>query len=68
MNRRIKNKKIKNSVVVYDVCSIPKGLTLNEVARVKNMHGLILYNSEAGQKPFVLPKKNSSVFKFKNTK
>jgi len=68
MNKRIKNKLIKNSFVMVDVCAIPPSWDLNTWVRVFKL-GIAVYDSSLlpSNAPFpirIVSKVNAKVFKF----
>lgn len=64
MKKRQRNKNIKNSMVIYDTCSKPNGLSFKQLV-IGIQNGLVFYDSMAGNKPEIYPKRNTSSFKFK---
>ena len=64
MNKRIKNKVIKRSIVMYDVSSIPEGLEIERVFDVYIKSRVLLYDSKLGSKPYLFPKRNNKAVIF----
>lgn len=64
MKNRIRNKIIKQSILIYDRASLPKGTNMSHVVHSYRNIGVVLYDSTLGQRPIVYPRKNLAVFKF----
>lgn len=64
MNRRQKNKLLKNSIIMVDMSTIPKGVTIMEYIEYVNKRGIVVYDGEKGHKPFIFPKRNSKAITF----
>lgn len=66
MSKSRQNKKIwKNAFIVYDVNSIPRdhGADLEKVSDLARNYGMLLYDSDLGDKPQVLPRRYSVKFR-----
>jgi|LGOV01.1.fsa_nt_gb hypothetical protein len=62
-NRRIRRKKRKQSVIIYDQNATPQNMTVYEVLDKLRKTGVLLYSSRNGcNKPAIWPKKNTKYF------
>lgn len=64
MKKRIKNKILKNSVLVYDRASIPVGMTMIKIIDTFRIRGILIYDSSKGIEPIVIPRRNKRHIKF----
>ena len=73
MNKRIKNKLWKNSIIIFDRVAIPDGLDIEQWYLTARNFGIIIWDSENYKHsdpniPIVIPRRNSNAFKIINTK
>ena len=60
VHRKLK-KEIKNSIVVYDIGSIPIGTDIDKIFDMFFKRGVLFYDGEKGNKPFFLGKKGKRI-------
>ena len=46
------------SALVYDICSVPDGMTMDKIVHIWKEHKLILYDSHNGQSPTIIDPEN----------
>jgi hypothetical protein len=66
MKSRIRKKLIKSSLIIVDIEAIPKYIAMNEWFNYYKNYGIIIWSSRDGEKPQIIPKRNSKAFVFKD--
>jgi len=66
MNRRQKNKQRKKSILIYDMAAAPVNASLEDISLLYSKFGLVVYDSFRGNKPEIVPRRNTNLFKFKD--
>ena len=64
MSKSRQNKKIwKKAIISYDICSIPEGIDVEKMYFLAREYGILLYDSNSGDAPQILPKMYSVKFR-----
>lgn len=58
---RKKKKAIKNSLIIYDVSSVPKGMSLDQVLFHFHDKGILIYDGTHGDKPRIMGRKKKGI-------